>query len=118
MPDMHVPGGHSCSPPSPHAATGPAGKSRPIVISPTRTTSNPPFIKSEATLTFAMARDTARSQLLALDLNKLCPLDTQMQSFCRPAIRAQLALDQKNPTPALSARQAASPIETDNETSP
>jgi len=42
---------------------------------------------------------------------------TQMQSLWRPAIRAQLALDQTNPT-SLSALQAASPIETDNETFP
>jgi len=48
---------------------------------------------------------------LAQDLGKRFPLDTQMQSLWLPAIRAQLALDRKNPTPALNALQAASPVE-------
>jgi eukaryotic-like serine/threonine-protein kinase len=34
-----------------------------------------------------------------------------MQSLWLPAIQAQVALDRKNPTPALTALQAASPIE-------
>src|SRR6202790_1402124 len=34
-----------------------------------------------------------------------------MQSLWRPAIQAQLALERKNPIPALNALQAASPIE-------
>jgi tetratricopeptide (TPR) repeat protein len=58
-----------------------------------------------------MAGDTARAQSLAQDLGKRFPLDTQMQSLWLPAIQAQLALDRKNPTAALNALQAASPIE-------
>ena len=45
------------------------------------------------------------------DLGKRFPLDTQMQSLWRPAIQAQLALNKKNPAAALTALQAASPIE-------
>jgi eukaryotic-like serine/threonine-protein kinase len=52
-----------------------------------------------------------QAESLAKDLNKRYPLDTQMQSLWLPTIQAQLALDRKNPTAALSALQAASPIE-------
>jgi eukaryotic-like serine/threonine-protein kinase len=68
-------------------------------------------VESEAALAFAMAGDTARAESLVQDLGKRFPLDTQMQSLWLPAIQAQLALDKKNPAAALSALQAASPIE-------
>src|ERR1700675_2780003 len=58
-----------------------------------------------------MAGDTAQAESLAQDLGKRFPLDTQMQSLWLPSIQAQLALDKKNPTAALNALQAASPIE-------
>jgi eukaryotic-like serine/threonine-protein kinase len=58
-----------------------------------------------------MAGDTARAESSARDLGKRYPLDTQMQSLWLPAIEAQLALDKKNPSSALNAPQAASPIE-------
>ncbi len=58
-----------------------------------------------------MAGDTARAESLAQDLGKRFPLDTQMQSRWLPTIQAQLALARKNPASALSALQAASPIE-------
>jgi hypothetical protein len=48
---------------------------------------------------------------LAQDLGKRFPLDTQMQSLWLPAIQAQLALDRKNLASALTALQAATPIE-------
>ncbi len=66
----------------------------------------------EAALAFAMAGETARAEALAQDLDKRFPLDTQMQSLWLPAIRAQLAIDRKNPAEALHALQAAAaPIE-------
>jgi serine/threonine protein kinase/tetratricopeptide (TPR) repeat protein len=68
-------------------------------------------VESEAALALAMAGDTARAESLAQDLGKRFPLDTQMQSLWLPAIQAQLALDKKNPASALTALQAASPIE-------
>jgi len=67
--------------------------------------------EAEAALAFAMAGDTARAESLAQDLGKRFPLDTQMQSLWLPAIQAQLALDRKNPAPALTTLQAATPIE-------
>jgi eukaryotic-like serine/threonine-protein kinase len=68
-------------------------------------------VKVEAALAFAMAGDTARAESLARDLNKAFPLDTQVQSLWLPAIRAQLALDRKNPASALFALQNTSTIE-------
>jgi tetratricopeptide (TPR) repeat protein len=70
-----------------------------------------PGVESEAALAFAIAGDTARADSMAQDLGKRFPLDTQMQSLWLPAIQAQLALDKKNPAAALSALQAASPVE-------
>src|SRR5579871_2515636 len=68
-------------------------------------------VESEAALAFATAGDTARAESLAQDLGKRYPLDTQMQSLWLPAIRAQVALDRKNPAFAVSALQAATHIE-------
>jgi tetratricopeptide (TPR) repeat protein len=68
-------------------------------------------VESEAALAFAVAGDTARAESLAQDLEKHFPLDEQTQSLWLPAIRAQLALDRKNPVAALSALPAVSPIE-------
>jgi len=68
-------------------------------------------VESEAALAFATAGDTARAESLAEDLGKRFPLDTQMQSLWLPSIRAQLALNRKNPVLAQNALQAASPIE-------
>ncbi len=58
-----------------------------------------------------MAGDAARAESLAQDLNKRFPLDMQMQTLWLPAIRAQLALNRKNPALALSILQTDSAIE-------
>jgi eukaryotic-like serine/threonine-protein kinase len=68
-------------------------------------------VEVEAALAFAMASDTARAESLAQALEKRFPLDTQMQSLWLSAIQAQLAIDKRNPATALTALQAASPIE-------
>ncbi|MGB2671931.1 MAG: protein kinase [Candidatus Acidiferrum sp.] len=68
-------------------------------------------VAAEAALAFAMAGDTARAESMARDLAKRFPLDTQMQSLWLPAIQAQLALNKKNPDSALTALDAASPVE-------
>ncbi len=65
----------------------------------------------EAALAYAMAGDAARAESLAQDLNKRYPLDTQMQLLWLPAIRAQLALNRRNPALALNTLQAASTVE-------
>jgi tetratricopeptide (TPR) repeat protein len=59
-------------------------------------------VESEAALAFAMAGDTAPAESLAQDLGKRFPLDTQIQSLWLPTIHAQLELDRKNPTLALT----------------
>jgi serine/threonine protein kinase/tetratricopeptide (TPR) repeat protein len=65
----------------------------------------------EAALAFAMAGDADRARFLAQDLNKRFPLHTQMQSLWLPAIRGQLALNQKNSAEAIDDLQASLPIE-------
>jgi eukaryotic-like serine/threonine-protein kinase len=66
-------------------------------------------VEVEAALAFAMAGDTAHAESLAQELNKRYPLDTQMQSLWLPAIRAQQALNQKNPASAIVSLQPALP---------
>jgi len=57
----------------------------------------------------------ARAESVAQDLSQRYPLDTQMHSLWLPAIRAQLALNRKNPADAINAlRAAAPPIELGN----
>ncbi len=68
-------------------------------------------VEVEAALAFAMAGDTARAEAFAQDLRTRFPLDTQVQSLWVPATQAQLALDRKNPSLALTTLQAASTIE-------
>jgi eukaryotic-like serine/threonine-protein kinase len=68
-------------------------------------------VEVEAALAFAMADDGERAESLARDLNKRFPLDTQMQLLWLPTIKAQLALNRKNPAEAISDLQAASSIE-------
>jgi tetratricopeptide (TPR) repeat protein len=68
-------------------------------------------VESEAALAFAMAGDTKRAKSLMQDLAQRFPLDDQMQSLWLPAIRAQVALDEKNPVAALSALPIGAPTE-------
>jgi eukaryotic-like serine/threonine-protein kinase len=68
-------------------------------------------VEIEAAITYALLGDTRRTELLAQDLERRFPLDTQVQSLSLPTIYAQLSLDRGNPTVALNALQAASPIE-------
>src|ERR1700722_2702654 len=70
-----------------------------------------PGAAAQARLAFALAGDTGHAESLAQDLGMRSPLDTQMQSLWLPAIRAQLAVDQNHPAPALTSLQAASAIE-------
>jgi tetratricopeptide (TPR) repeat protein len=68
-------------------------------------------VELEAALAYAMGGDSARADFVAQDLNTRYPLDTQIQSLWLPAIRAQLALNRKNPADALKSLQAMSAIE-------
>jgi eukaryotic-like serine/threonine-protein kinase len=71
-------------------------------------------IEVEAALAFALAGDAAHAQLLAGDVNRRFPLNTQIQSVWLPAIQAQMAVNQKNPTVALNVVHPASDIELGN----
>jgi eukaryotic-like serine/threonine-protein kinase len=66
-------------------------------------------VETEAALASAMAGDTRQSELLAQDLSKRYPLDTQMQSLWLPAIAAQLALDRKDAARAITSLQPSLP---------
>jgi len=66
----------------------------------------------EAALAYAMLADFARAESLAQDLERRYPLNTQVQLLWLPAVRAQEALDRKDPAAALKDLAAATgPIE-------
>jgi eukaryotic-like serine/threonine-protein kinase len=93
------------------AAYGNAARARETAADAMKLAPSSQAVEVEAALAYALAGETARAESLAQDLAKRFPLDTQMQSLWLPAIRAQLALDRKNPAAALTALQAASPFE-------
>jgi eukaryotic-like serine/threonine-protein kinase len=64
----------------------------------------------EAALAFAMAGELRRAQLLAENLNQRFPMHTQMQSLWLPAIRAQVALEQKHSAEALDDLEGSSAV--------
>jgi serine/threonine protein kinase/Flp pilus assembly protein TadD len=64
-----------------------------------------------AALALAFAGDSARSQSLADDLAKRFPEDTMAHYHYLPTIRAQLALNRKDPLNAIEILQAAAPYE-------
>ena len=66
-------------------------------------------VELETALAFALAGDARRAELLAQDVGKRYPLDTQTQSLWLPAIQAQLDLIQKKPIAALKTLQSAAP---------
>jgi len=66
----------------------------------------------EAALAYAMIADTGRAESIAQELNKRFPLDTQIQSIWLPTIRAQVALDRKNPSAAIELLRDSLPVET------
>jgi serine/threonine protein kinase/tetratricopeptide (TPR) repeat protein len=60
-----------------------------------------------AALAFARGGDTARAQTMADDLNKREPLNTMLNGYWLPTIRAAIALDGKHPEKAMELLQAA-----------
>jgi eukaryotic-like serine/threonine-protein kinase len=91
------------------AAFGNAAEAKQLAAEGLKLVPTSQSVEDEAALAFAMAGDMAPAKLLAQDLNKRFPLDTQTQSLWLPTIRAQLALNHKNPADALNALQAAAP---------
>jgi tetratricopeptide (TPR) repeat protein len=93
------------------AAFGNAAEAKQQAAGSLKLVPNSQDVEVEAALAFAMAGDMVRAESLAQDLDKRFPLNTQMQSLWLPAIRAQLALNRKNPAQAITDLQAAAPIE-------
>ena len=64
-----------------------------------------------AAVALAQAGDTASAEKLAAELDKDFPLDTLVQRYWLPIIRAAIALQQKDPNRAIELLEVASPIE-------
>jgi len=68
-------------------------------------------VQAIAAIALARAGDTRGAEKLAADLDKTFPLDTLVQSYWLPTIRAALALQRKNPNEAVAILQVTRPIE-------
>jgi tetratricopeptide (TPR) repeat protein len=68
-------------------------------------------VQAMAALTLALAGDTAGAQKLAAELEKTSPLDTLVQSYWLPTIRAAVALWRKDPNRAVETLKETSAIE-------
>jgi len=68
-------------------------------------------VEATAALALALAGDENRAQALAESLAKRFPQDTIVQRNYLPTIRAQLALDRKEPSKAIEALETARPYE-------
>jgi eukaryotic-like serine/threonine-protein kinase len=68
-------------------------------------------VRSFAGLALARAGDTAGAETLASGLDKGFPVDTVVQSYWLPTIRAAVALERKDPNRAIELLKQTSPIE-------
>ena len=68
-------------------------------------------VRAMAALALARAGDTAGAEKLAAELDKTFPLDTLVQRYWLPTIRAAVALQRKDPNRAVELLQVASTIE-------
>ena len=68
-------------------------------------------MRALAALALARAGDTAAAEKLAGELDKTFPLDTLVQRYWLPTIRAAIALQRKDPNRAIELLKVASPIE-------
>ena len=68
-------------------------------------------VRAMAALALARAGDTAGAEKLAAELDKTFPLDTLVQRYWLPTIRAGVALERKDPNRAIELLKAASTIE-------
>ncbi|HXZ79173.1 MAG TPA: protein kinase [Terriglobales bacterium] len=68
-------------------------------------------VRAIAGLALARSGDIAGAEKLAAELDKMFPLDTLVQGYWLPSIRAALALDRKDPNRALDLLKQASAIE-------
>jgi serine/threonine protein kinase/tetratricopeptide (TPR) repeat protein len=68
-------------------------------------------VRVKAALALARAGDAAGAENLADELEKTFPLDTLVQRYWLPTIRAAVALERKDPNQAIELLKAASTIE-------
>jgi DNA-binding winged helix-turn-helix (wHTH) protein/tetratricopeptide (TPR) repeat protein len=68
-------------------------------------------VRAIAALALARAGDTAGAEKLAAELDKTFPLDTRVQRYWLPAIRAGVAQERKDPDPGIELLKAASTVE-------
>ena len=68
-------------------------------------------VRAIAALALARAGDTAGAEKLAAELDKTFPLDTLVQGYWLPTIRASVALQRKDPNRAIELLKVASTIE-------
>jgi tetratricopeptide (TPR) repeat protein len=68
-------------------------------------------VRAMAALALARAGDTAGAEKLAAELDKAFPLDTLVQRYWLPTIRAGAALERKDPDRAIELLKAASTLE-------
>ena len=68
-------------------------------------------VRAMAALALARAGDTAGAEKLAAELDKAFPLDTLVQRYWLPTIRAGVALERKDPNRAIELLKVASTIE-------
>jgi len=68
-------------------------------------------VKAQAALALARAGDVAGAEKLAAELDKTYPLDTLVQTFWLPTIRAAIALEHEDPNRAVELLKQASGIE-------
>jgi serine/threonine protein kinase/tetratricopeptide (TPR) repeat protein len=69
------------------------------------------WVRSVAALALARAGDTAGAERLAAELDKAFPLDTLVQRYWLPTIRAGVALERKDPNRAIELLKVASTVE-------
>jgi tetratricopeptide (TPR) repeat protein len=93
------------------AAFGNAREAKEAVVDGLKLAPASQSVGVEAALAYAMAGNTVRAESMSKDLDRRYPLDTQVQSLWLSAIRAQVALDRKNPSMAIESVQTAVPIE-------
>jgi tetratricopeptide (TPR) repeat protein len=68
-------------------------------------------VKAMAALALARAGDTAGAEKLGAELDKTFPLDTLVQRYWLPTIRAAVAMERKDPTRAVELLKETSAIE-------
>ena len=68
-------------------------------------------VRAMAALALARAGDTAGAEKLAAELDKTFPLDTLVQKYWLPTIRAGVALERKDPNRAIELLKVAGTIE-------